>query len=178
MICIVGGGPRANWGASSLDASACCHHGSISHRLCGRHRPLRQETELQHWDIYWNSIGYIEIQDPMACQDLSSLSSLIYLIFTYHFCSLLECHQSYPSMASSPLQLLARGHNERHGKSRGPSVHMRAPIAIKLVVLEALNWGHGTSHIVIQTALKPSHEPSEHLVKLRWNEVKHQFKHP
>lgn len=53
------------------------------------------------------------------------------------------------------------------GKSRGPSVHMRAPIAIKLVVLEALNWGHGTSHIVIQTALKPSHEPSEHLVKLR-----------
>lgn len=103
----------------------------------------------------------------MACQDLSSLSSLIYLIFTYHFCSLLECHQSYPSMASSPLQLLARGNNERHGKSRGPSVHMRAPIAIKLVVLEALNWGHGTSHIVIQTALKPSHEPSEHLVKLR-----------
>ena len=117
MICIVGGGPRANWGASSLDASACCHHGSISHRLCGRHRPLRQETKLQHWDIYIEIVLDIEIQDPMACQDLSSL---IYLIFTYHFCSLLECHQSYPSMASSPLQLLARGNNERHGQIQRP----------------------------------------------------------
>lgn len=68
-------------------------------------------------EIYIEIVLDIEIQDPMACQDLSSL---IYLIFTYHFCSLLECHQSYPSMASSPLQLLARGNNERHGQIQRP----------------------------------------------------------